>query len=562
MNGRSNSSPQATRFLVIWGTAVLTVGLLVRLTSSTSFAQQNAAQVVSASKPAVVYIVCSTNSGAQSGSGFVLVSTATSSLIITANHVVEGVNEVDVIFDSDVRKRYPATVVHHDHVKDVAVLSVKVGNRPTLSLERPSAFSEGSPILVVGYPRATLQFRRIEGDDLRPSVHSGIVSAIRLGGEIIQFDATIDHGDSGGPIIDSVTGKVVAIVRGSPLDPSYAARGMEQALPGSGFGPSADAISSVAQISSVADISSATTRITRPVGPASLSTNERDISSESSQAANSASYRLGYGIPQTTVTYGGQDLGNQINGSVDASVLDRLVKFLKGDNSLYLVPLSLSSDALSDTQHLAAYCEDNRLNLIAAPSYRWNLTGGPRYNSFGGIDGYNGTASVTMSLAVFDCFGQPFFSAVKTKSENRFFAHRSPDREIVDMANDMLDQITKELAQVQMSSSAAWNSLLKVGIAYDPADPTFHSMFYFRKLPEGYRVVIVVPGGPIDKAGVRVQDIIQAINGLDTSNMTVSEIQQKLNSPQYNLTVQRPGGSTTVVVNPIRYAEVIKLVRH
>lgn len=77
------------------------------------------------------------------------------------------------------------------------------------------------------------------------NVHSGIVSAVRFNGQIIQVDALTDHGDSGGPIIDEATGRVVEIVRGGPLDPSYASRGLEQELPGSTFGPSATTIAAV-----------------------------------------------------------------------------------------------------------------------------------------------------------------------------------------------------------------------------------------------------------------------------------------------------------------------------
>ena len=116
------------------------------------------------------------------------------------------------------------------------------GGRTPLQLASPQSIEEGSSIAVIGYPRVAQFFERIEGDDLRPSVHRGTLSAVRLGGESVQFYATVDHGDSGGPVIDASSGRVVAIIRGAPLDPTYASRGLEQALPGSFYGPSSATI--------------------------------------------------------------------------------------------------------------------------------------------------------------------------------------------------------------------------------------------------------------------------------------------------------------------------------
>lgn len=154
--------------------------------------------IVAAAKPAVVFIVALGPSGTQSGSGFAVASTATDTTIVTANHVVEGESQVDVVFDSNERERYTARIVRRDHVRDVAILSVPIGNRPTLALAPPASIREGMSIALIGYPMATIAFKKINGDALRPSIHGGIVSAIRLDGELVQFDAATYHGDSGG----------------------------------------------------------------------------------------------------------------------------------------------------------------------------------------------------------------------------------------------------------------------------------------------------------------------------------------------------------------------------
>lgn len=519
------------------------------------------ARLVASVRPAVVYVVVATDSGAQSGSGFVLKSDANTSTIVTANHVIEGETQVDVIFDSNEHERYPAQVIMRDHRRDVAILKVPIGHRHTLSLESARDTQEGTAIIVIGYPRVTLEFERIAGDDLRPTVHSGIISAIRFNGEIIQFDALTDHGDSGGPIIDETRGHVVAIVHGAALDPSYAARGLEQELPGSTFGPSAATMAAVLSgTPSTASTVAGTSEAETSAGRSGVVVGSSSIFSRA--GADSASYRVGYGVPQSYVTEGSTDSANSINEAVDASVLQRLQAYLQQDNSLYLIPLKLSSEAMADSQRLSGYCDDNRVNALAIPVFAWNLTGGPRYNGFGVLVGYYGEAAVKIDFFVFDCFGMPFFAEHKTKTENRYFAHRSPDREIVDMANDLLDQVTSDFSIARTQRAAAWNNLLKTGLSIDPSDQQYHSMMYFMKKPEGYQVVIVVPNGPADQAGIKQRDIIEQINGADAASLSIEDLQQQMNRASYTVEIQRPGGVQTITVHPSQYSELVKLLQH
>jgi len=511
-------------------------------------------QAVKKAKPATVLIVVATNSGAQSGTGFALESNADSTTVITANHVVEGETQVDVIFDSSEKERYPAEIVRRDHVKDVAILKVHVGHRPTLSLESPDDVSEGMQIVLIGYPLATLEFfHRVEGDALRPSVHTGIVSAIRFGGAVLQFDAATYHGDSGGPIIDTDNGRVVAIVHGAALDPSYAAHGLEQSLPGSSFGPSSSTIASVMYQTGASNTA---------VANGGEESSNASSPSKVATGATSSSYRVGYGIPHEIVTGGDVQSGNQINGAVESAALDRLQGFLKQDNSLYLIPVSLDQAVVADPQRLSGDCDDARLNALVFPSYAWNLTGGPRYNAYGGLVGYSGQASATVDLFVFDCYGIPFFVEQKTKSENRYFAHRTPDREVVDMTNDLLDQLMSDFSSWRTKYSGQWQSLLKTGIDADPTDGKLHSMMFFIKKPEGYQVLSVVPNGPADHAGVKTQDIIEQINGQDANVMERSQLIDLMNAPSFTLVLQRPGGDVTVTVHPESYDDLVKELQH
>jgi S1-C subfamily serine protease len=542
----------------------LILGASFLLISRVAVAQAPAhdlAKLVASVRPAVVYVVVATDSGAQSGSGFVLRSDANTSTIVTANHVIEGETQVDVIFDSNEHERYPAQIVMRDHRRDVAILKVPAGHRHTLSLESARDTQEGTAIIVMGYPRVTLEFERIAGDDLRPTVHSGIVSAVRFNGEVIQFDALTDHGDSGGPIIDEATGRVVAIVHGAPLDPSYAARGLEQELPGSTYGPSASTVEAVLSgAPSTASIAAGTSGAETSAGRSGAVVGSSSIFSRA--GANSASYRVGYGVPQSYTTEGSTDSSNSINEAVDASVLQRLQAYLQQENSLYLIPLKLSSEALSDSQHLSGYCDDSRVNALAIPAFAWNLTGGPRYNGYGVLVGYSGEAAVKIDFFVFDCFGMPFFAEQKTKTENRYFAHRQPDREIVDMANDLLDQVTSDFSVAKTQRAAAWNNLLKTGLSIDPSDRSYHSMMYFTKKPEGYQVLIVVANGPADQAGIKQKDIIEQVNGVDAASLSIDGLREQMNRPTYTVAVQRPGGTETITVHPSQYAELVRLLQH
>lgn len=532
---------------------VITLVIFVLLVTTGTARALSVEQVVKKAKPATVYIVVATNTGAQSGTGFAVQSNAASTTIITANHVVEGGTQVDVIFDSKEKERYPAEVVRRDHIKDVAVLKVSVGHRPTLQLESPDSIAEGMQIVLIGYPLATLEFHRLAGDVLQPSVHTGIVSAVRFDGAILQFDAATYHGDSGGPIIDTDNGRVVAVVHGAELDPSYESRGLEQALPGSSFGPSSSTIASVMYAThseSAVVVSSSDASIASPVSH--VPTNR----------ATSSSYRVGYGVPHQVVTSGDVGSGTAINGAIESAALDRLQTFLKQDNSLYLIPVSLDPAATNDPQRLSGYCDDARLNALVFPSYAWNLTGGPRYNGYGMFMGYSGEASVVVRLFVVDCYGDPFFVEQKTKSENRYFAHRAPDREVVDMTNDLLSQLIADFESRRTSSSGAWQSLLKTGLAIDPTDGKLHSMMLFIKKPEGFQVVSVVPNGPADRAGVKVQDIIEQINGKDVRGLEPSQLTDLMNTANYTMLLTRPGGSVTVTIHPQTYQTLVQALQH
>lgn len=460
-------------------------------------------------KPSVVYIVVATADGAQSGSGFIYDSNASRSIIVTADHVVAGGQRIDVILDSDVSKRYRATLLEHDRKRDVAFLEIPVGHRSPLRLAERPDIAEGNSIAVVGYPRAAKIFERLEGDDLRPSVHEGIVSAVRLNGAIIQFDAQVDHGDSGGPVVDVTSGKVVAIVLGGLLDRSYILAGLEKPLPGSAYGASSPTIYAVRN------------------GLAEDTASESHSAAPSTQ--NSASYRVAFASPEGS---------NSIVQAMMDVFTQRIREHFTGTNVFYAIPASNMAYG-SDSSKLQAFCDDLRVNALVLPFYNWQSD----------ITIYGG-ATVTTGLVITDCYGVPFYAAQRSKSESRFFANRSVEREVIDMGNDLIDRMLSDFNTYRETRSADWENLLRYGIAADPKSVSDRVLVGVIAQDKQYRVKYLRPEGLGQKAGLAEGDIIYSIDGQPpNASDTGFQVAQKLESAT-TVVVRRPDGDITITIRP------------
>jgi putative serine protease PepD len=139
------------------------------------------------------------------GSGFVYDAQGH---VITNQHVVEDAQSVSVTFSNG--KSYDATVVGTDPSTDLAVLKVDAPASllKPLALGDSSALEVGDGVIAIGSPF---------GLDL--TVTTGIVSALHRQitspngfaiADAIQTDAAINHGNSGGPLLD-FDGKVVGV---------------------------------------------------------------------------------------------------------------------------------------------------------------------------------------------------------------------------------------------------------------------------------------------------------------------------------------------------------------
>ena len=135
------------------------------------------------------------------GSGFIIDS---SGIIVTNKHVIDGALEIKVLFsDGD---RVPARLVAVAAMLDLAVLKVDVDRQlPVLKWGNSEALQVGDAVLAIGNPLG-----------LGISVSAGIVSALNRDiqdtpfDNYIQTDAAINHGNSGGPLVD-LNGEVVGV---------------------------------------------------------------------------------------------------------------------------------------------------------------------------------------------------------------------------------------------------------------------------------------------------------------------------------------------------------------
>ncbi len=107
--------------------------------------------------------------------------------------------------------------------KDIALIKVNQTNMPTVLLGDSEDVQIGDSVNVIGYPAvATFESFLDEESQLEPSMTSGIISAektMKDGTSVLQTDAAVTHGNSGGPaFIDS--GEVIGIASLVAIDPT------------------------------------------------------------------------------------------------------------------------------------------------------------------------------------------------------------------------------------------------------------------------------------------------------------------------------------------------------
>ena len=153
--------------------------------------------------PSVVSLACTLRGGSSTGTGVIL---SDNGYILTNAHVVENARSVTVYLTDN--RHFEATLVGADEITDLAVLHISAEALTPVEFGDSAILRVGDSVSAIGDPL---------GMEFRGSFTDGIISAINRDVSIdgrtmslIQTNAALNSGNSGGPLINSF-GQVIGI---------------------------------------------------------------------------------------------------------------------------------------------------------------------------------------------------------------------------------------------------------------------------------------------------------------------------------------------------------------
>lgn len=136
-----------------------------------------------------------------SGTGFVVSSNG---YLVTCAHVVRDAAKIEVELGD---QKWPGRVVAANKQHDLALIRIEANDLPALQLGKAASIELGRSVFVIGYPLSPLLGRSIK---MSSGSVTGAVDTLPDESRRFQVDATVNPGNSGGPLVND-RGEVVGV---------------------------------------------------------------------------------------------------------------------------------------------------------------------------------------------------------------------------------------------------------------------------------------------------------------------------------------------------------------
>ncbi len=460
-------------------------------------------------QPALVFI----RSGNAHGTGVVVSSNGSQSVILTSNHVVTSGSHATVYFGQDGNVHVEGEIVKRDDENDLAVLIVRRGNVPTVRIADTPG--EGTAIGAAGFPASSIAYFN-DSRELKAVISAGIVTAVHESGTRIYHSAQTEAGDSGGPVFLVDTGEVIGIVKGKLRAPQvgYVAIGA----------PSIKAFLQSSNVSFDGGIPrlAAAPQTARGAGPANPYVLQ-DLPS-AYRFCLITNHSGTYTMPQGQANNGNLDYGTPVEAALAAKLRD----LLKSD--LVNAGGDPSNGTVLNPQQLVQIARSGNCIGTIRLMERWQVSNG----------GFISEIGAGARIDVYDYRGMSWFSEEKTKSQRRVF-NFLPDTvtsTMADLGNQAFDAIAKDLSA---GDGSAATNFARYGLAM--VSGTKKSFFALAPGVTGASVAFAPAFGSAAQAGLQPGDAVVSVNGTNVAGLDKTKLNALVEgATDYDLVVRGADG--------------------